>query len=81
VVPAATGALAELKGDITQQDIAERLEISGGAVSAWKNEGTLPDWQQVIAAARAYDADPLELMRIAFLSDDEVKKRTPKRST
>jgi hypothetical protein len=32
-------ALAELKGDITQHAIADRLGVSGGAVSAWKNEG------------------------------------------
>jgi transcriptional regulator with XRE-family HTH domain len=57
-------ALAELKGDITQRDIAQRLGVSDAAVSLWKN-GRPPKWESVIAAAEAYDFDPLELMRIA----------------
>lgn len=72
-------ALAELKGDIRQEDIADRIGVSPGAVSSWK-KGTLPKWEQVIDAARAYGVDELELLRIAYLPD-HPPGRTPKDRT
>jgi transcriptional regulator with XRE-family HTH domain len=70
-------ALAELNGDRTQQDVAHTLGVSKAAVTSWKG-GTRPDPEQVKAAARAYGADPLELMRIAYL-DGDAEKPKPKR--
>ena len=63
-------ALAELKGDHTQQDVARTLGVSKSAITNWKG-GTRPDPEQVKAAARAYDADALELLWIAYLDCDE----------
>jgi transcriptional regulator with XRE-family HTH domain len=63
-------ALAELGGDVTQEEIAERIGVSPGAVSSWKR-GTLPKWEQVVDAAKAYGVEPLELMRIAYLAGEE----------
>lgn len=73
-------ALAELAGDQTQQDIAQTLGVSKSAVTGWK-EGTAPRPEQVKAAASAYGADALELMRIAYLDPDEEphpKRRPPR---
>jgi transcriptional regulator with XRE-family HTH domain len=62
-------ALAELAGDHTQQDIARTLNVSESTVTGWK-EGRPPKPGNVIAAAKAYGVDALELMRIAYLSED-----------
>lgn len=70
-------ALAELAGDRHQQDIAATLGVSEAAVSGWKH-GTPPSPENVKAAARAYGADPLELMGIAYLSEGESPKGGPK---
>jgi len=67
-------ALAELHGDATQRDIANTVGVSPAAVTGWK-DGTLPQPAQIKQIAAAYDADPLELMRIAYLSDGEPKAR------
>jgi transcriptional regulator with XRE-family HTH domain len=72
-------ALAEINGDRTQQDVAHALGVSKSAVTSWK-EGTRPNPEQVKAAAAAYDADPLELMRIAYLSDEEEPLAARRRS-
>jgi transcriptional regulator with XRE-family HTH domain len=63
-------ALAELGGDVTQDEIAERLHVSPGAVSAWKR-GTPPKPESVITAAHEYGVDALEMLRIAYLSGSE----------
>ena len=62
-------ALAELNGDHTQQDVARALGVSKGAITSWKG-GVRPDPEQVKTAARVYGADPLELLRIAYLDGD-----------
>ena len=69
-------ALAELQGDTAQQDIAERLGVSPGAVSGWK-EGRPPKPESVKAAARAYGADYTELLLIAYPPDDDESPRMP----
>jgi transcriptional regulator with XRE-family HTH domain len=66
-------ALAELAGDSQQKDIAETLGVSAAAVTGWK-QGQPPKPANVIAAARAYGVDPMELMRIAFLEDESGPK-------
>jgi transcriptional regulator with XRE-family HTH domain len=58
-------ALGDVAGDHTQQDIATRLGVSPGAVSAWKR-GTLPAIETVLAAARAYGVDEIELIRVVY---------------
>ena len=82
-------ALAELTGDIEQQDIAKRLGGSKGAVSVWK-AGTKPRADAVRKTAQAYhdfvhcDTGELlrELLQIAYVPEPkEPTKRTPKRRT
>lgn len=71
-------ALAELAGDRHQQDIARTLGVSEAAVSGWRH-GTPPGPENVKAAARAYGADALELMAIAYgLHEGETEKDGPK---
>ena len=78
VLPA-DGALAELNGDRTQQDVARTLGVSKGTITTWKG-GIRPDPEQVKTAARVYGADPLELLRIADLDGDaEEPKPKPKK--
>jgi transcriptional regulator with XRE-family HTH domain len=69
-------ALAELAGDSQQKDIAETVGVSAAAVTGWK-KGTPPSIENVIAAARAYGVDPLDLVRIAFLEDEESAPKAP----
>jgi transcriptional regulator with XRE-family HTH domain len=68
--------LAELHGDHDQQEIARAIGVSKGTVSNWK-QGTPPTAQSVIAAARHYGVEPLELLRIAYDLDvpSECRKR------
>lgn len=63
-------ALAELHGDREQKDIAATLGVSPGTITVWK-DGKLPNVRNILAAGRAYDVDPAELFRIAYLSDDD----------
>jgi transcriptional regulator with XRE-family HTH domain len=69
-------ALAELAGDSQQKDIAETLGVSAAAITNWK-QGQPPKAENVIAAARAYGVDPMELMRIAFLEEEESGPKAP----
>lgn len=75
-------ALAELHGDHTQQEIAETLGVSPGAVSGWRY-GRPPRAETVVHAARTYDTDPVELLKLVFVDTDpapKAKRRTPQRS-
>jgi transcriptional regulator with XRE-family HTH domain len=75
-------ALAELHGDRTQQDVAKRLGVSKAAITSWK-QGMRPDPERVREAAEAYDADELELLRIAYIEDrpkPKPKKRAPRQA-
>jgi transcriptional regulator with XRE-family HTH domain len=63
--------LAELHGDHQQQEIAEAIGVTKGTVTGWKH-GTPPHPQSVLAAAEHYGVDPLEMLRIAYLPDDEL---------
>jgi transcriptional regulator with XRE-family HTH domain len=58
-------ALAELHGDHDQKGIARAIGVSKGTMTNWK-QGAAPTAQSVIAAARHYGVDPLELLRIAY---------------
>lgn len=62
--------LAELHGDHEQQQIARAIGVGNSTVNGWK-KGTLPRAESVLAAAKHYGVDPLELLRIAYLSEDE----------
>jgi transcriptional regulator with XRE-family HTH domain len=64
-------ALAELAGDSQQKQIAETLGVSPAAVTSWRH-GQPPSPDNVKAAAHAYGVDPLELMGIAYLDDEEA---------
>jgi transcriptional regulator with XRE-family HTH domain len=68
--------LAALHGDHDQQQIAKAVGVTKGTVTGWK-QGTPPSPQSVIAAARRYGVDELELLRVAYLEPDEEPK--PKR--
>jgi transcriptional regulator with XRE-family HTH domain len=59
-------ALAELHGDHDQQQIAHAIGVTKGTVTGWK-QGTPPKPDSVLAAAKHYGVDPLELLRIAYL--------------
>ena len=63
-------ALAELHGDHDQQQIAHAIGVTKGTVTGWK-QGTPPKPDSVLAAAKHYGVDPLELLRIAYLDGDE----------
>lgn len=82
--------LAELAGDIDQQDIAQRIGVSKSAITSWK-EGTEPRIDAVRSATKAYkefvdtDTDELfnELLHAAYplnKGDDPkgAKKKRPK---
>jgi transcriptional regulator with XRE-family HTH domain len=74
--------LAALKGDHTQQDVAHTLGVSKATITNWK-DGTRPDPERIRAAAIAYDADELELLRFAFIEDrpkPKPKKSAPRQS-
>jgi transcriptional regulator with XRE-family HTH domain len=58
-------ALGELHGDHTQQDVAHALGVSKATITNWK-DGHRPDPERVREAAVVYDADELELPRIAY---------------
>lgn len=74
-------ATAHRAGDRLQKDIAKKLSVSEAAVSSW-SKGTPPSPEIVRRAARAYDENPIDLMRIAFLDDEEPDSGNPKaRST
>jgi transcriptional regulator with XRE-family HTH domain len=62
--------LAELHGDHDQQQIAHAIGVTKGTVTGWK-QGTPPKPDSVLAAAKHYGVDPLELLRIAYLDGDE----------
>lgn len=67
-------ALAELKGDHTQKDIAESLGVSKSAVTNWK-QGMRPDPEQVKMAAQVYETDLLDLLRIAYVEEGKKPKK------
>jgi transcriptional regulator with XRE-family HTH domain len=58
--------LAAIQGDLEQIRIAERIGVTKGTVSGWKN-GTPPKPETVIATAEAYGVDPVQLLAIAYL--------------
>jgi transcriptional regulator with XRE-family HTH domain len=63
--------LAAIHGDLDQVQIAETIGVTKGTVTGWK-QGKPPKPDTVIAAAHAYDVDPLELLAIAYLPDDDM---------
>ncbi|KLO31614.1 hypothetical protein ABW16_01955 [Mycolicibacter heraklionensis] len=69
-------ALAELHGDHTQQEIAESLGVSPGAVTGWRY-GRPPRAETVVRAAEVYGVDPGELLILTFI---DPKKGKPRRS-
>lgn len=73
-------ALAELNGDHTQQEIAETLGVSPGAVSGWRY-GRPPRAETVVHAAEVYGVDPGELLILTFIDPAAAKTRRPRGST
>lgn len=71
-------ALAELNGDHDQKDIAATLGVSASTVSAWKNDGTPPQAESIVAAATAYSVDAKELFAVAWMEPEEPQKDDPK---
>jgi transcriptional regulator with XRE-family HTH domain len=67
--------LAAIQGDLDQVQIAERIGVTKGTVTGWK-QGTPPKPDTVIATAQAYGVDPVQLLAVAYLPDtawDESK--------
>ena len=62
--------LAELHGDHDQQQIAQAIGVTKGTVTGWK-QGVPPSPDSVLAAAEHYHVDPLEMLRVAYLPDDD----------
>jgi DNA-binding XRE family transcriptional regulator len=65
-------AIADRAGDITQQDIAQRLGVSKSTVTAWA-QGTLPSPDVILKAAAAYGVSATELFEIAYVKHEEPK--------
>ncbi len=69
--------LAELKGDYDQVRIAQTVGVTKGTVTNWK-KGKPPTPENVIAVARAYGVDEMEMLRIAYLPDYEEQPEAKK---
>lgn len=55
---------------LTNRDLAEKLNVSEGAVSRWKKGKVKPNFANITAMAEIFQVDPLRLAVTAGLSDD-----------
>lgn len=73
--------LCDAAGEVQQKEIAERLGVSPGAVTGWKN-GAPPNPASVIAAAREYGprvgTELADLFLIAYTDTDTMSEEVPK---
>ena len=49
---------------LSQQEVADKLQIKQSSVSDWENDGTRPDYEKLIALAELYDVTLYELLGI-----------------
>ena len=63
--------------DLTQAELAERLNVSNKSISRWENGQTLPDYDQVLELCAIFEISATEFLRGGPLSD--AAKSTPQR--
>lgn len=49
---------------LSQQEVADRLQIKQSSVSDWENDVSRPDYEKLIALAELYDVTLYELLGI-----------------
>lgn len=49
---------------LSQQDVADKLQIKQSSVSDWENDVSRPDYEKLIALAELYDVTLYELLGI-----------------
>ena len=49
---------------LSQQEVADKLQIKQSSVSDWKNDVSRPDYEKLIALAELYDVTLYELLGI-----------------
>lgn len=49
---------------LSQQEVADKLQIKQSSVSDWENDVSRPDYEKLIALAELYDVTLYELLRI-----------------
>ena len=63
--------------DLTQAELAERLNVSNKSISRWENGQTLPDYDQVLELCAIFEISATEFLRGGPLPD--AAKSTPQR--
>ena len=49
---------------LSQQEVADKLQIKQSSVSDWKNDVSRPDYEKLIALSELYDVTLYELLGI-----------------
>lgn len=49
---------------LSQQEVADKLQIKQSSVSDWENDVSRPDYEKLIALAELYDVTMYELLGI-----------------
>ena len=49
---------------LSQQEVADKLQIKQSSVSDWENDVSRPDYEKLIALAKLYDVTLYELLGI-----------------
>ena len=65
---------------ISQEELAEKLNISRQAISKWENNESLPDTENLIAIAKLFNVS-IDFLVGNKMVDSEQKKSTEKKST
>lgn len=50
--------------ELSQQEVADKLQIKQSSVSDWENDVSRPDYEKLIALAELYDVTLYELLGI-----------------
>ena len=59
------------ENDMTQEQLAERLNVASRTVSRWENAKTMPDFDVLIELAKLYDVSVDELLNGAHNSENQ----------
>ena len=65
---------------ISQEELAEKLNISRQAISKWENNESLPDTENLIAIAKLFNVS-IDFLVGNKMVDSEQKNSTEKKST
>ena len=60
---------------LTQENLAELLNVSGQAVSKWENEICMPDVSQIVPIAKTFGVSTDVLLGFCGESDDDAQRR------